>query len=267
MLVNWGPVMSFIKSGQGQNLRTIAGADQSMAEKHTKFDFWYAINNTEIVSLPTRQLETFGATILNYHLVSELMDVVDHVRVREGKIQSYRPQIVIPGSAAYQSVLEGFGDEAERYMDWLKEHKQSLHVLQYGFKIKKGECSEHVLADNVLSVTEKIKSEVTGRNDHFSAIVRGVDDPWEVCLVKLMFEVIGRSIPGNVHELQRRHMFGETDGVPNVVAQEIEDAFLKAARNPSLTGSLARKLERYGLFEKYQDRFFAIVKQGGSLQP
>lgn len=234
-----------------------------MAGKRTQFDFWYAINNTEIVSLPARRLETFGATILHYHLISELMDMVDHVRVREGKIQSYRPQIVIPGSPAYQSVLEGFGAEAERYIEWLKENKQELHVLQYGFKIKKGECSEHVLADNIMSVTDKVRADVKGRQDPFIAVVRGVDDPWEVCLLKLMFEVIRRSIPGNVNELKSRNLFGETDGVPNVVAQDIEETFLAAARNPALTGRLALKLERYGVFEKYQDRFFSIVRQGG----
>lgn len=235
-----------------------------MTGKPTKMDFLYAINNTEFVSLPTRHLETFGETILNYYLISELMDKVDHVRVREGKIQSYRPQIVIPGSQVYQSMLEGFGAEAERYVEWLKERK--LQVLQYGFMIKKGDCTEQVLADNVLAVTDRVKADVKGRNDPFSAIVRGVDDPWEVCLLKLMFEIIGRSISGNVKELQRRNLFGETDGIPNVVVQEIDAAFLAAARNPGLIGSLAGLLERYGVFEKYQDRFFAIVKQGESRQ-
>lgn len=234
-----------------------------MAEKNIKFDFWYAINNTEIVSLPTRRLETFGATILNYHMVSELMDVVNHVRVREGKIQSYRPQIVIPGSAVYQSILEGFGPEAEKYVEWLKAHNQELHILQYGYKIKKGECSEQVLTDNVVAVTEKVKAEVKGRNDPFSAVVRGVDDPWEVCLLKLMIEVMRTSMPGNMTDLRSRNLLGETDGVPNVVMHEIEAAFLAAARNPALVGRLARLLERYGVFEKFQDRFFALVKQVG----
>ena len=191
------------------------------------------------------------------------MDVVNHVRVREGKIQSYRPQIVVPGSAAYQSVLEGFGTEAERYVEWLKEHKQELHILQYGFKIKKGECTEQVLTDNVLAVTEKVKTDVKNRKDPFSAVVRGVDDPWEVCLLKLMFEVIRSSIPGNVSDLRNRNLFGETDGVHNVVGQEIEAAFLAAARSPALVGTLANMLERYGVFEKYQDRFFSLVKQVG----
>ena len=234
-----------------------------MQKKRDKFDFWYAINNTEIVSLPSRKLETFGATILNYHVVSELMDCVNQVRVREGRIQSFRPQIVLPNTASFeQAMLEGFGEAAERYIDWLRDHRLELHILQYGFKIKKEEFSEQVLTDNVNAVIERVKEGVSNRKDPFSAVVRGVDDPWEVSLLKLMMEVIRASVPGNVQDLRRRNLFGETDGVPNVVRQEIEDAFLAASRQPALIKRLAALLEKHGLFERYQDRFFALLKAG-----
>lgn len=228
-------------------------------KRPTKFDFWYAVNNTEIVSMPSRRLETFGATLLNYHMISELMDSVDQVRVREGRIHAFRPQIITPMSFT-DAMLEGFGDEAERYVDWLREHAEDLRMLQYGFKIKKEEFSEHVLSGNVKAVTERVQSEVKSKEDPFSAIVRGVDNPWEVCLVKLMVEVIRTSAPANFQELERRNMFGETDGIPNTVHQEIEAAFSATARDRSMIGKLAGKLERYGLFEKYQDRFFALVR-------
>ena len=32
------------------------------------FDFWYAVNNTEILKLPDKKLETFGASDVHYHL-------------------------------------------------------------------------------------------------------------------------------------------------------------------------------------------------------
>ncbi len=37
-------------------------------------NFWYAVNNTEVVLMPKSYLETFGTTNLRYHMVSELMD-------------------------------------------------------------------------------------------------------------------------------------------------------------------------------------------------
>jgi len=235
-----------------------------MTEKHDKLDFWYAAKNTRIVTMPARHLETFGATLLNYYIISELMDNINQVRVREGRIQAYRPQIIVPGSDEFNKVLDGFGEEAEKYMDWIKDHSADMHFLRYGFKIKKEEFSEQVLSDNLEAVTDKVKDSVKGKNDPFSAVVVGVDNPWEVSLLSLMVEVIRNSIPANVNDMKRRNLFGETDGVPNSIREELEKAFTAAGRNPKLIGTLAKKLEKYGVFEKYQDRFFSLVRPGSA---
>lgn len=233
-----------------------------MGNPMDRFDFWYAVNNTEIISLPSRHLETFGATILNYYLISELMDSVDRVRVREGRIQSYRPKIVTPNSFS-DAALEGFGSEANEYVDWLKQNMSDLRILQYGFRIKKEEFSEEVLTDNMRAVTDKVRERVSNKNEPFSAVLVGVDKPWEVCLVKLMVEVVRKSLQGNFNDLEKRDMFGETDGIPNSVRLEIEEAFLFAARDPSHIKQLAARLKRHGVFGSYEDRFFALVKAAG----
>lgn len=223
------------------------------------FDFWYAVNNTEIMLLPPGKLETFGATILNYHLVSELMDTVSQVRVREGRIQAYRPQIITPESYA-QAILEGFGEEAEKYVEWLKEKASEVYFVQYGFKIRKEEFNEHVVTDNVRNVAERVEKEVREKGDPLGAVVLGVDKPWEVSLIKLMVAVSFNSRAANIRDFKRRKMLGQTEGVPNFVHMEIEEAFLAAARDRSLIGGLAQRLEKHGLFEKYQDRFFALIR-------
>ena len=56
-----------------------------------EFDFWYAVNHTEVLELPRNRLETFAATLINYRLVTEPMDSVGQVRIREGRILSFRP--------------------------------------------------------------------------------------------------------------------------------------------------------------------------------
>ncbi len=233
-----------------------------MGDPLDKLDFWYAVNNTEIISLPTRHLETFGVTILNYYLISELMDSVDRVRVREGRIQAYRPKIVMPNSFS-DSVLEGFGSEANDYVDWLRQNMSDLRILQYGFKIKKEEFSEEVITESMPAVTDKVQKQVSTKNEPFSAVLTGVDKPGEVCLIKLMVEVVRRSLQGNVNDLEKRNMFGETDGIPNSVRLEIEETFLLAARDASLIKQLAARLKRYGVFRSYEDRFFALVRAAG----
>ena len=79
-----------------------------MSDKR-EFDFWYAVNNTEIVLRPQRILETFGATVVDYHLISQLMDNASRVRVREGRLNAYRPEIITP-SSFMENALEGFTD-------------------------------------------------------------------------------------------------------------------------------------------------------------
>ena len=232
-----------------------------MDEKKS-FDFWYAVNNTEIVLMPDRHLETFGATVLNYRLVSEMMDSANQIRVREGRLQAHQPHIITP-EAYSETILEGFGEQAEQYVNWLKEHESDIRILQYGYTLKQEAFSEHVVTDHLKNVVERIKGEVEAGDDPHTAVVQGVDSPWDVCLVKLFWEVIRQSTAPNIRELQKHRMFESENGVPRGVRNEIDAAFAVASRDASQIEALANKLQRYNLFDEYQDRFFALVKERG----
>jgi len=232
-----------------------------MKERNT-FDFWYAVNNTEVVHHPRRNLETFGSTMLNYHLVSELMDSLGRIRVREGRMLATQPKIITPEAYA-ETVLEGFGDEAGRYIEWLKEHEKKhgkLRVLQYGYMLKRESFSEHVINDSFEAVVERVKEKVRQSNDPASAVVVGVDDPWDVCLVKLFWEIIQKSAVTNIKEMAQRNLLGGPADPEESARAALEKAFLEASRNPSLINDLAGKLQAMGLFEECQDRFFSLVK-------
>lgn len=230
-----------------------------MNKKKDPFDFWYAVNNTEIVMTPAHHLETFGNTILNYHIVSQLMDNVNQVRVREGRMQAHQPQIITP-EAYSQTLLEGFGEEAHKYIDWLKDNEQDVKILQYGYKLKQESFSEHLISDNLAAVVERVKRDVSAKNDPLSAIVIGVDAPWDVCLIKLFWQVIQSSAGPNIQELAHNGMIARAGSTTKSIRKEIESAFLVANKNRSLIGELAAKLHKYNLFDAYQDRFFALVK-------
>ena len=231
--------------------------------KQDQFNYWYAVNNTEVVLMPTRRLETFGATMLNYHMLSELMDTVNQVRVREGRIQAFRPQIITP-TLFTNSLLEGFGKEAEEYVEWLRRNASDLPpILRYGFMIKKEEISQHIVTENLQQVLEQVRQSVKQKDDPLSAIVVGVDNPWEVSLVKLMLDVIRNSAPGNVRDLRRSRMLDREGGVPRAVRMEVEADFSAAERDSTLVKRLGKKLQEYGLFEEYQDRFFALLNSKG----
>lgn len=227
-------------------------------QQRDHLDFWYAVNNTEIVLMPQRHLETFGTTTLKYHLVSELMDVTDQVRIREGRMLANQPRIVTPEAYA-QTLLEGFGEEAEKYVDWLRQHDQ-IRILQYGYRLKQESFSEHMVTGDLKTVVERVQKDVKAKDDPLSSVVRGVDAPWDVCLVKLFYEVMRTSAATNITEMTRRHLFDTPEDKQKRVRSEIEKEFLMASRDSSLIHALGKKLQHYGLFQEYEDRFFALVK-------
>jgi hypothetical protein len=221
----------------------------------SQFDFWYALNNTRVVLPPAQRLETFGATLIHYHLVSELMDSVGKIRIREGRIQAHRPTIIMPTAIA-DNLLDGFGEEAERYVEWLREHSKDLRILQYGFVIRKEEIRDETITDTLDAVVERVSRTVREKSDPLSAVVVGVDSPWEVSLLKMMVEVTNQSYLSNVHEMERHRMFTPGAGI----RQEIETDFHLAGRHPDRINELGNKLQKAGLFSEYEDRFFALVK-------
>jgi len=224
-----------------------------------RFDFWYAVENTTVLMAPQRQLETFGNTHVRYNLISELMDSVDKVRIREGSIKAFRPQIITPDSFS-NNMLEGFDDESADYLDWLKENNPDLFLLKYGFSIKNQETSDSVVTDSIKNVVSRVEADVEEGGNLNTAVLVGVDKPWEVCLLKLMVEVVQSSVAGNYKEIKRHRdlLRGKQD--PSELRQQIEAEFRLAAKNPGRIDYLGRFLESQGLFEEYQDRFFSIVR-------
>jgi len=169
----------------------------------TKDDFDYAIENTRVIVAPEQQIATFGSTSFDFYLISELMDRVDQVRVRNGKIHAERPQILTPEHCC-RLLLEGFGEKAERYIDQLREHARNIAVLRYGFQFRKTDLSEQTLRDSIDSVINRTRRKIESKNESLSAIIHGVDDAWEVCLLKFTIDLVERSSGNNLGDFRKR---------------------------------------------------------------
>ena len=166
-------------------------------------DFDYAIENTQVILAPERQIATFGTTSFHFYLISELMDRVDQVRVRNGKIHAERPQILTPEHYC-RLLLEGFGEKAQRYVEQLREHARNVAVLRYGFQFRKTDVTEQTLRDSIDAVINRTKRRVESENEPLSAVIQGVDDAWEVCLLKFTIDMIERSASGNLGDFRKR---------------------------------------------------------------
>lgn len=231
-----------------------------MDERKKNLDFWYAAANVEIVLPPERKLETFGSTLINYHLVSELFDEPGRVRVREGRLEAARPTLIMPSDYA-KIDTSGFGDEAKKYLEFLREHEDSIRILEYGYNLRQESFSEQVVTDSMKAVVDRVVAEVKSSGNGFDAVLTGVDDPWDVALVKLFWLEVNASAAVNVRELEARRVAELAEAAPRSVREEVERAFEKAERDPSLVGELGGLLRRKGVFEQYQDRFFKLVRR------
>lgn len=166
-------------------------------------NFEYAIENTQVILAPEQKIATFGNTSFNFYLISELMDRVDQVRVRNGKIHAERPQIMTPEHYS-RLLLEGFGEKAQHYVDQLRERLHNIAVLRYGFQFRKTDVTEETLRDSVDAVIVRTKRHVENAKEPLSAIIQGVDDAWEVCLLKFTIDMIERSAGGNIGDFRKR---------------------------------------------------------------
>jgi hypothetical protein len=166
-------------------------------------DFHYAIENTQVIVAPEQQIATFGSTSFRFYLISELMDRVDQVRVRNGKIHAERPQILTPEHFS-RLLLDGFGEKAQRYVDQLRENLRNIAVLRYGFQFRKTDVTEETVRDSVDAVITRTKRRVENADEPLSAIIQGVDDAWEVCLLKFTIDMIERSAGGNFGDFRER---------------------------------------------------------------
>ena len=169
----------------------------------TDDDFQYAIENTRVILAPEKQIATFGSTSFRFYLISELMDQVNEIRVRDGRIHAERPQILTPEHYC-RLLLEGFGDKAARYVEMLRERTRDMAVLRYGFQFRKTDVVENRVRDTMEAVIERTRRQVEHSEEPLSAVIQGVDDAWEVCLLKFTIDLIERSSGGNLGDFRQR---------------------------------------------------------------
>ena len=165
------------------------------------FDRWYAAKHARFIIEPSHRLETFGNTLVNYHIVSELEDNPRKVRIREGRLEAHQPRIIAP--QFQEAEFEGLSDEAQAYFNFLRENEEHLRILQYGYSLKSDNYSEQIVTEALSVVTERVKNEVVASGDKFAAVIQGLDNPWDVALVELWCREVRRSAKNNIHELQK----------------------------------------------------------------
>jgi hypothetical protein len=221
-----------------------------------------AVKNTEVLRPPKRSLATFGTTNVYYYLVtepaySELVKSAAETVIREGRVIAERPKIVTP---LYLSHLEGFSPEAKRYLEGLIRAAPGLY---YTYKNEPKELN--IVSDNLLAVVEKLNRQIDKRGDPLASIIRGQDELWDVSLMKFIYEMTRSSMPDNLMQMETRGLLDmDARGVPADARVRIEELFRLVGAGDLEPGELKKELDRWGLFQEYEDRFLNIFKKGRS---
>ncbi len=168
-------------------------------------DFNYALENTRVLLAPSQRLDTFGTSLFNYFLVTEEMDAVNLSRVREGHIHAERPQIITPQNMA-RLLLDGFGDQGQRFAEHISAQAERFAFLKYGFRVSKSDVRSYDVHESIETVSGRLKEELERKNEPLTALLTGVDEGWEVCLLKFMVDLIHASAPGNMGDFRERGM-------------------------------------------------------------
>jgi len=170
-------------------------------------DIQYALETTRVVHEPDRRIDTFGSTRFQFQLLSELMDDAGKVRIRTGEVDAARPQIVRP--EPYQSIeMDGFGDEArerlEALIERLKAQGVNLGFMRYGFRFRRGEVREELVSDSLEAVSHRVVRDAERQGNPLMAVIEGVDDAWEISILKFTLEMILKSQGINEFDFKRR---------------------------------------------------------------
>ncbi len=222
-----------------------------------------AIKHTEILRPPKQTIATFGMTNIYYYLVTEpvyaeLAKNVTETVIREGRVVTERPRIVTP---YYLSRLEGFSPEARKYFDMLiKVHGANAPGLFYTYRNEPKELS--IVSDDLLSVVNKLNAEIDKRGDPLASIIKGEDELWDVSLMKFIYEVTRSSLQDNLAQMEARGLLDvDASGIPAETRLRIGELFTKVSQGEYEPYELKAELDRWGLFEEYEDRFFDIFKK------
>ena len=218
---------------------------------------------TKIVRPPRQPLETFGSTVVNYHVVSApvyegaVPDQPTEALIRNGIVTAERPRLVTPG---YLSKTEGFGNEASEYLDYLTEtYGADTPGLLYRYK------NEPHSTDNVsghpVDVAANISETLDKQKKNLEVVILGYGELWDVSLMKFIYEFTNISSKSNFSDLNSKGLLDDDDGIPREARLHIDNLFDRARRREIDASQVHEELMRWGVFDEYQQQFFSLFRR------
>jgi hypothetical protein len=169
-----------------------------------------------------------------------------------------RPRIVTP---SYLSRVQGFSAEARKYFEMLiNNYDPNSPGLFYAYRNEPKELN--VVSDNLNSVIEKLKADIEQKGDPLTSIIKGEDMLWDVSILKFIYEITEKSFRDNVSQMHQRGLLRmDNSGLPADARIRIEKLFELVEKGEMEPADLKTELDRWNVFDEYQDRFFTIFRK------
>jgi hypothetical protein len=222
----------------------------------------YAIGHTQVLRPPRQTLETFGITSIRYYILTtpayaDPAAGQTETVIREGKVIAERPRVVTP---YYLLNLEGFSHPARKYLEKMAQEGQSSPALLYRYRNEFKSLS--IVSESIEQLARELTQKLERQGPAMAAVIEGVDELWDVSLLRFIHEFTLHSLQGNVADLERSGLLDiDRAGIPLDARQRIEELFVQVRDSQAGPSELKAELDSWGLWPEYEDRFLALFQR------
>lgn len=236
-----------------------------------------ALKNTEVILEPKELISSYGSTTVHYYMLAIPMYLQFEGRskdsetiVREGRITWQKPKLLTP---SYMLRLEGFSEEARKALEMLAMEDSDLAMLLYKLRLVRDSEKMDIVSESLNSVLDKIIDDINKNGDKHTAVIKGVDQFWDVSLSKFTQELMSRSAYySQLPDMMEGNAIGMNSsgfpivvrdgaGIPVPARKEIEILFKLFEKGEIKPSRLKNELDRWEVFDQYQDRFLGFFKR------
>lgn len=234
-----------------------------------------ALEATEILKPPRQLLSNEEDTKLKYYVLTEpaYLDIYPdegpETRIREGWITWNKPKLITPG---YLLKADGFSEEAKKAIEMMAGQDPDMASIAYQMHYTQKIDSVRTINAEIDETARKLEDEIDETSEFLTVILLGLDDLWDVSLMKFAQEYMAKSAQeSQVPEMEskgyltrgqdgRARVTRNFDGLPIAAKDEIEKLFKKVESGDKDPSLLKQELDRWGVYHLYEDRFLNLFR-------
>ena len=169
--------------------------------------------------------------------------------------QTQRPTLVISHNKTLAAQLY------QEFRDYFPQNAVSYFVSYYDYYQPEAYIPQ---TDTYIEKETEINEEIDKRGDSLASVIKGEDTLWDVSVIKFIYELTRNSVMSNFNQMNSRGLFHtDSGGVPLDARLRIDELIHQVHKGERDPRELKEELDRWGLFDEYEDRFYSIFRGKG----